>query len=199
MATEHYERQQYITIDWYHFSIVTRYLQTLRGPYTFNLLHVASCYNRYPLPLIQEPMKNRSKGKWFTKLDVSAAFHKIRINPRDEWKTAVGTPSSLYEWLVTPFGLANAPSTFHGYINWTLRKYIDEFCSAYLDDVLIYTNGSLSEHWKHVNTVLEALGEAGLSLDIKKCEFEVKLIKYLGVGDVKGKESNGMYWTYIGK
>jgi hypothetical protein len=152
----------------------------LRFCVDYRALNAITRKDRYPLPLIQETLNNLSKAKWFTKLDVSAAFHKIRINPGDEWKTAFRTRFGLYEWLVTPFGLANAPSTFQRYINWTLRKYIDDFCSAYLDDVLIYTDGSLKEHRKHVNKVLDALGQAGLSLDIKKCEFEVKSTKYLG-------------------
>ena len=132
------------------------------------------------MPLIQETLNNIAKAKYFTKIDVSAAFHKIRIREGDEWKTAFRTRFGLYEWLVTPFGLANAPSTFQRYINWTLREYIDDFCSAYLDDVLIYTDGSLKQHHKNVNKVLEAMGAAGLPLDISKCEFDVTSTKYLG-------------------
>ena len=109
--------------------------------------------DRYPLPLVYETLRNISKAKWFTKLDVIAAFHKIRINKGDEWKTAFRTPYGLYEWLVTPFGLANAPSTFQKYINWTLRQFLDNFCSAYVDDILIYSSGSKSEHQEHVRKV----------------------------------------------
>jgi hypothetical protein len=49
-----------------------------------------------------------------------------------------------YEWMVTPFGLANAPSTFQQYINWVLRDLLDETALAYLDDILIFTDGTLS-------------------------------------------------------
>ena len=40
--------------------------------------------DRYPLPLIKKTLRNISQARWFTKLDVIAAFHKIRIEPREE-------------------------------------------------------------------------------------------------------------------
>ena len=109
-----------------------------------------------------------------------AAFYKIRIAEGDEWLTAFRTRYGLFEWLVTPFGLANAPSTFQKYVNWALRDYLDEFASAYLDDILIFTDGSRAQHREHVRKVLARLREAGLQIDIDKCEFEVKTTKYLG-------------------
>ncbi|QSS72061.1 hypothetical protein I7I50_03115 [Histoplasma capsulatum G186AR] len=136
--------------------------------------------DRYPLPLINETLERIGKAKWFTKLDISAAFYKIRINEGDEWLTAFRTRYGLYEWTVTPFGLANAPSTFQKYINWALRDLLDEIASAYMDDILIFTDGSLAEHRKHVRQVLDRLREAGLQVDIDKCDFETKSTTYLG-------------------
>ena len=75
--------------------------------------------------------------------------------------------------------MANALSTFQQYINWILHQYLNNFCSAYLNNVLIFTNETQSEHHEHVNKVLDCLNEAGLFLDIKKCEFEVTRTKYL--------------------
>jgi transposase InsO family protein len=146
----------------------------------YRALNAITKKDRYPLPLIRETLNGLSKAKWFTKLDVIAAFHKIRVAEGDEWKTAFRTRFGLFEWLVTPFGMANSPSTFQRYINWTLREHLDEFCSAYLDDVLVFTDGSLKEHREHVRKVLNRLQAAGLHVDIKKCEFEVKSTKYLG-------------------
>ena len=120
------------------------------------------------------------RATWYTKLDVTAAFHKIRITEGQEWMTAFRTRFGSYEWLVTPFGLANAPSTFQRYINWALREFLDDFASAYLDDVLIFTEGSLQKHHKHVRQVIERLQEAGLNLELSKCEFDVQRTKYLG-------------------
>ena len=64
-------------------------------------------------------------------------------------------------------------------MNDVLFDYLDEFCTAYLDDILIYSDNEL-EYQVHVKKVLERLRNAGLQADIKKCEFGVKRIKYLG-------------------
>lgn len=136
--------------------------------------------DRYPLPLIKETLNALNSAKWLTKLDVSAAFHRIRMAKGEEWKTAFRTRYGLFEWKVCPFGLTGSPATFQRYINWALREYLDDFCSAYVDDILIFTTGSLEDHRQKVLKVLASLQEHGLHLDISKCEFETKSTKYLG-------------------
>ncbi|KAJ1045360.1 hypothetical protein NDA10_003231 [Ustilago hordei] len=69
--------------------------------------------NRAPLPLIEEQLFLLRKARIYTKLDLRAAYNLIRIAKGDEWKTAFGTQLGLYEYLVMPFGLANAPAHFH--------------------------------------------------------------------------------------
>jgi len=143
-------------------------------------INAISKKDRYPLPLIDETLRSLSRAKWLTKLDVIAAFHKIRVQKGDEWKTAFRTRYGLFEWLVTPFGLTGAPATFQRYINTVLRDYLDEFVSAYIDDILIYTSGSIADHRTKVRAVLQRLKDAGLQIDIDKCEFETTSVKYLG-------------------
>lgn len=79
-----------------------------------------------------------------------------------------------------PFGLANTPISFQNYINDTLKRYLDEFCTAYIDDILIFSR-PLEELQEHVRLVLERLSIAGLQIDIKKCKINVKSIKFLGL------------------
>lgn len=146
----------------------------------YRALNRISRKDRYPLPLIQETLNRISKARWFTKLDVISAFHKIRVAKGDEWLTAFRTRFGLFEWLVTPFGLANAPSTFQRYVNWVLRDYLDEFVSAYVDDILIFTEGTQKQHREQVQLILGKLLDAGLQIDITKCDFEVQTTKYLG-------------------
>ncbi|KAI0995440.1 hypothetical protein K3495_g12738 [Podosphaera aphanis] len=94
--------------------------------------------------------------------------------------TAYNTRYGLFETQVMPFGLSNAPATFQARINEVLRPYLDIFCTAYIDDILIYSD-DLPTHRTHVNTIIYALGKAGLHCDIKKCEFEVTKVTYLGL------------------
>jgi transposase InsO family protein len=146
----------------------------------YRALNAITKRDRYPLPLIAETLQNLAKAKWFTKLDVVAAFHKIRMAPGHEEKTAFRTRFGLYEWLVCPFGLSSAPASFQRYMNSVLRKYLDDFVTAYLDDVLIYSDGSRADHEAKVRLVLRSLADAGLHLDPAKCEFSVQKVKYLG-------------------
>ena len=73
----------------------------------------------------------------------------------EEWKTAFRIQYSLYEYLVMSFGLANAPSLFQNFINDNLHGMLDKFCTAYIDDILIYSN-SKKEYQTHVRKVLAA-------------------------------------------
>lgn len=136
--------------------------------------------DRYPLPLFKETLRQISKARWFTKLDVKSAFHRIRIREGDEWMTAFLCRLELFEWLVTPFGLVNAPATFQKYMNEHLREHLDLDATAYMDDILPYTDSKEDNHWKMVRSILSKLEKAGLYLDIEKCDFLCKEVKYLG-------------------
>ena len=106
----------------------------------------------YPLPLIQETLNQISKTQWLTKLDVIAMFHRIHIAEDDQWLTAFRTCFGLFEWLVTLFGLANTPSMFQQYINWTLRDFIDDLFqlmwTIFLYSLRILWKSTASRYWK---------------------------------------------------
>jgi hypothetical protein len=120
-----------------------------------------------------------AKAKIFMKIDIRQAFHKIRISGGYEDLTTFRTRYGAYRYKVMPFELTNGLATFQRFINDTLNGHIDDFCSAYIDDILIFSEDEQS-HEDHVRKVLKRLREAGLQADIKKCEFRVTKTKYLG-------------------
>jgi hypothetical protein len=152
----------------------------LRFCVDYRALNAISVKDRYPLPLVKETLNNLKGMRFFTKIDIISAFNNIRIKRGQEYLTAFRTRLGLYESLVMPFGLTGAPATFQRYINDTLRDYLDIFCTAYLDDILVYSQ-TRSEHTQHVRKVLQKLREAGLFAKLAKCEFAVHETKFLGL------------------
>ncbi|CAJ0937189.1 unnamed protein product [Ranitomeya imitator] len=98
-----------------------------------------------------------SGASWFTKIDLRGAYNLVRIRRGDEWKTAFNTPEGHFEYLVMPFGLANAPSVFQSFMHDIFREYLDKFLIVYLDDILIF-----SDDWEsHVKQVEVDASEIG--------------------------------------
>jgi hypothetical protein len=134
--------------------------------------------NRYSFSLINETFDRIVDVKYFIKLDIIAAYNKLRIKKKDEWKTAFRTRYDMYEYKVVSFELANASTAFQTYINVALRKYFDLFAFAYINDILIFFK-ILEKHVKHVRVVLERLLQYKLYVNIKKFEFSVVRTTFL--------------------
>ena len=134
----------------------------------------------YPIPLIEETLAQLKEAKIFSKIDIRQAFHKLRIAMESEDLTTFNSRFGAYKYKVLPFGLSGGPSTWQHFINDVLFDYLDKFCTAYLDDILIYSK-NMKEHREHVRAVLTKLREAGLQADVDKCEFHVTETKYLGL------------------
>jgi hypothetical protein len=87
---------------------------------------------------------------------------------------------SLFETLVMPFGLSNALVIFQAWINEILYLYLDVFYTVYINNILIYSD-NLLEYKKYIKKILYVLQDISFQLDIKKYEFEVIKITYLGL------------------
>ena len=142
-------------------------------------LNQVTIKNKHPLPLISETLDRLSRAKVFSKLDLKDAYHHIRICKGDEWKTAFRTRYGHFEYMVMPFGLANAPATFQAYINRALAGLVDIFCVVYLDDILIYSK-SIEDHREHVMQILKRLRRFQLYANLKKCKFSTTKVEFLG-------------------
>ncbi len=145
----------------------------------YRALNSQTIKDRYPIPLIVELLRELSKGRYFTTLDLRGAYNFLRIKAGHEFKTAFVTKYGQYEFLVMPFGLANAPAQFQRFMNDLFRDKIGNYVLVYLDDIVIYSN-DLESHKKHVAEVLEILEANDLKCKPEKCHFYQESIKYLG-------------------
>ena len=152
--------------------------ETLRSVINYRELNKITVKNQYSLPLITEALDRLSRVKIFSKLNIKDAYHCIRIQKGDEWKTAFWSQFDLFEYLILLFSLTNASAFFQFYINRALSEYLNVFCIVYLNDVLIYSETE-TEHVKHMQKILTQLLKFKLYVKSSKCMFHVTEIDFL--------------------
>jgi len=116
---------------------------------------------------------------YFSKLDLYLGYHQILVSLEDSYKTTFGTYQGLYEWLVMPFGLSNAPATFQVLMNLVFAKYLCKFVLVFFDDILIYST-TWNTHIQHLSLVLSTMQRHSLFAKVSKCSFGQIQIDYLG-------------------
>jgi hypothetical protein len=133
-------------------------------------LNALTVKGKYPLLVIDGLLDELSGSKWFTKLDLRAGYHQIRLAPGEEYKTAFLTHNGHYEFRVMAFGLTGAPTTFQFAMNASLAPVLWKFALVFFDDILIYSP-DYEEHLQHIEQVLEILHRDKWQVKLPKCAF----------------------------
>ncbi len=152
----------------------------LRFCIDYQKLNVIIKRNRYFLLLIDEMIDKIIDCKHLTRLNIIFAFNKLCIHLDSENYTIFIIALEEYKSKILSFELTNNLISFQQYMNNVLWNFLNDFCQAYLDDILIYSK-TQKKHKQHVKMILDHLQDADLQIDIQKCKFNVEETIFLEV------------------
>ena len=131
----------------------------------------------YPVPLLEDVFSTLRGGQYFSKIDLSDAYHQIELDEESKPLTTINTHLGLYQFTRLPFGISSAPSIFQAVIDTVVKGL--KCTSAFFDDMIV-TGATDEEHLQNLDALLTRLEERGFRLKLKKCEFFQKSLKFLG-------------------
>ncbi|KAL0314016.1 UNVERIFIED_CONTAM: Retrovirus-related Pol polyprotein from transposon.6, partial [Sesamum angustifolium] len=147
----------------------------LKGLY----LNKLTVKHNFPILVIGELLEELYGAKYVSQIELRSGYFQIKMRQEDIPKTSFITHSGHYEFLVMPFGLCNAPSTFQDIVNTVYEPYLRKFVLVFFDDIIIYSN-DWAMHLVHLKKVLELLKKHQLYAKRNKCTFAQMKVEYLG-------------------
>ena len=149
----------------------------------YRQLNEATLPGAHPLQLIENMLKNQSKHKIFTFVDLSKGFHQIPLHPESRTKTAMNLAGKRYQWRVMPMGIKNGPAIFQRVMDHVLQGL--DYVDVYIDDIFIGSSGAteeelLANHDRDVRAVLDRLRKEELVVLVSKTDFFVRSVEFCG-------------------
>ena len=152
---------------------------SLRMCVDFRAVNRLTKRDTYPIPRVDDNLDRLGECDFFSTIDLESGFHQIKMKQNSVEITAFNTRYGKFEYLVMPFGLCNAPSTFQRVMNLVLSDLIDKTCVVYIDDILVFSQ-SKEDHRKHLMEIFARLDSYGLLINTRKSKFFQKEVNYLG-------------------
>jgi len=132
----------------------------------------------FPLPKISDMLQKLEGFQFATSLDLNMGYYHIELTPESSRLCTVVLPWGKYEYLRLPMGLCNSPDIFQEKMS-ELMAGLD-FARAYIDDLLVVTQGNFITHLDQLEQVLTRLSAAGLKINASKSTFCCAELEYLG-------------------
>ena len=145
----------------------------------FTDLNKACPKDLYPLPSIDALVDSASGCKMLSFLDAFSWYNQIKMDPRDEGKTAFMTETCSYCYKVMPFGLKNAGATYQRLMDKVLASMLGSNVQAYVDDMVV-TSRDTRRHTTDLEELFADISKYRLKLNPEKCVFGVEAGKFLG-------------------
>jgi hypothetical protein len=175
--------KDYIRTSVYSWGELTLFVKTKGGTLRLCIdyikLNKMTINNKYPFPRIDDLFDQLKGAIIFSNIDLRSGYHQVQIKDEHIHKTTFRTRYGHYEFVVVPFGLTNAPTTFMCLMNNVLRNFLDRVLLVFIDDIIIYSKNR-EDHEEHLKLVLQLLREHRLYVNLSKCDFFQKQVHYLG-------------------
>ncbi|GFW69799.1 retrovirus-related Pol polyprotein from transposon 297 [Trichonephila clavipes] len=160
---------------------------TIRLCIDFRSLNALTVPEAYPMQNMMELNFLVGKKKFITVLDMLKGYWSISMEDSSKHLTAFRTHRGQYQWDVLLFGLRNAAATYQRAMSKVVQT-ISDFACAYIDDLAIFSD-TWEEHLNHLEEVFKILEHFNFSVNLGKCEFARKKVKYLGHAIGSGRHS----------
>lgn len=141
-----------------------------------NLINLEST----PMPTVESAFQYLGQAKWYTLLDLNSAYMQIPLTERSKKYTAFVVPFGEFEFNVVPFGLSTGSQVLTRLIDKIFGDIKYKYIFNFFDDLVVYTDGSFSQHLKHLKEVITRLQRAGLTVNPEKMTIASNHIEFLG-------------------
>ena len=132
----------------------------------------------FPLPKISDLLQKLQGFTYATAIDLSMGYYHIPLDAVSQRLCTMILPWGKFQYLRLPMGIMNSPDIFQSIMMDLLGDL--EYCRAYIDDILVTTNGSYEDHLEKLNEVLTRLETTGFRANVRKCYFAEAQLEYLG-------------------